>query len=103
RRLHTRSKRDWSSDVCSSDLVGKRGFFGAFPQIGVPTGMLFASAVLALMNWIAPGEAFLEWGWRVPFLLSIVLVIVGLFVRSSRSEERRAGKGGLVWWWLGYT
>src|SRR5699024_8259777 len=67
--------------------VGKRGFFGAFPQIGVPTGMLLASAVLALMNWIAPGEAFLEWGWRVPFLLSIVLVIVGLFVRSSVEES----------------
>lgn len=67
--------------------VGKRGFFGAFPQIGVPTGMLLASAVLALMNWIAPGEAFLEWGWRVPFLLSIILVAVGLFVRSSVEES----------------
>ncbi|WP_022870439.1 MFS transporter [Yaniella halotolerans] len=67
--------------------VGKRGFFGAFPQIGVPTGMLLASAVLALMNWIAPGDAFLEWGWRVPFLLSIVLVLVGLFVRSSVEES----------------
>lgn len=67
--------------------VGRRGFFGAFPQIGVPTGMLLASAVLALMNWIAPGEAFLEWGWRVPFLLSIVLVAVGFVVRSSVEES----------------
>lgn len=67
--------------------VGKRGFFGAFPQIGVPVGMLLASAVLAVMNWIAPGQAFYEWGWRVPFLLSIVLVIVGFFVRSSVEES----------------
>ncbi|GAA2034143.1 MFS transporter [Yaniella flava] len=67
--------------------VGKRGFFGAFPQIGVPVGMLLASAVLALMNWIAPGEAFYEWGWRVPFMLSIVLVVVGLFVRSAVDES----------------
>lgn len=67
--------------------VGKRGFFGAFPQIGVPVGMLLASAVLALMNWIAPGQAFYDWGWRVPFLLSIVLVAVGLFVRSSVDES----------------
>src|SRR5699024_9089481 len=61
--------------------------FGAFPQIGVPTGMLLASAVLARMNWIAPGDAFLEWGWRVPFLLSLVLVLAGLSVRSSVRES----------------
>lgn len=67
--------------------VGRRGFFGAFPQIGVPVGMLLASAVLALMNWIAPGQEFYDWGWRVPFLLSIVLVAVGLFVRSSVDES----------------
>lgn len=66
---------------------GRRGFFGAFPQIGVPTGMLLASAVLAFMNWIAPGQAFYDWGWRVPFLLSMVLVIVGLFVRSAVDES----------------
>lgn len=66
---------------------GRRGFFGAFPQIGVPTGMLLASAVLAIMNWIAPGDAFLEWGWRIPFLLSMVLVIVGLFVRAAVDES----------------
>ena len=66
---------------------GRRGFFGAFPQIGVPTGMLLASAVLAVVNWIAPGQAFYEWGWRIPFLLSLVLVLVGLFVRSTVDES----------------
>lgn len=66
---------------------GRRGFYGAFPQIGVPTGMLLASAVLAMMNWIAPGQAFYDWGWRVPFLLSMVLVVVGLFVRAAVDES----------------
>ena len=67
---------------------GRRGRMGAFPQIGVPIGLLLASGVLALMTGvISPGEAFLEWGWRVPFLLSIVLIVVGLVVRHSVEES----------------
>ncbi|MFF8816549.1 MFS transporter [Leucobacter sp. NPDC015123] len=67
---------------------GKRGRMGAFPQIGVPIGLLLASGVLALMTGvISPGDAFLEWGWRVPFLLSFVLIIVGIVVRRSVEES----------------
>ena len=65
----------------------KRGLFGASPQIGVPIGLLLASMMLALMAQIAPGDAFLEWGWRVPFLLSIVLIGVGYWVRRRVSES----------------
>ncbi len=66
----------------------KRGRMGAFPQIGVPIGMLLASGVLALMTGvISPGEAFLEWGWRIPFLLSIVLIVVGMVVRHAVEES----------------
>lgn len=65
----------------------RRGRFGMFPQLGVPGGMLLASAVLALMTWIAPGEAFLTWGWRVPFLLSLVLVAIGWVVRMAVDES----------------
>ena len=65
----------------------KRGMFGAGPQIGVPIGLLLSSAVLSIMNWVAPGDAFMEWGWRVPFLLSIVLVAVGYFVRMGVDES----------------
>lgn len=66
----------------------KRGRFGAFPQMGVPLGLLLASGVLALMTGvISPGEAFVEWGWRIPFLLSIVLVVVGIIVRRSVEES----------------
>ncbi|MFE5672346.1 MFS transporter [Agromyces sp. NPDC056523] len=67
---------------------GKRGRFGAFPQIGVPIGLLLASGILALMTGvISPGDAFLEWGWRIPFLLSFVLIIVGIVVRRAVDES----------------
>lgn len=65
----------------------KRGLFGAGPQIGVPIGLLMSSGVLSIMNIIAPGDAFLEWGWRVPFLLSFVLVIIGYAVRVGVDES----------------
>ncbi|MCT2088225.1 MHS family MFS transporter [Micrococcus terreus] len=66
----------------------RRGRAGAFPQLGVPLGMLLATGVTAVMTgWIAPGDAFLEWGWRVPFLLSIVLIVVGYFVRRAVDES----------------
>ncbi|UNM95739.1 MHS family MFS transporter [Ignatzschineria rhizosphaerae] len=68
--------------------TNKRGLFGAFPQIGVPLGLLLASAVFALMSGvISPGEAFMEWGWRVPFLLSIVLLFLGHWIRRSVDES----------------
>ncbi|MGU3356828.1 MFS transporter [Microbacterium sp. M4A5_1d] len=65
----------------------RRGAFGASPQIGVPLGLLLASGVMALMAMIAPGEAFLAWGWRVPFLLSVVLILVGWYVRRRVEES----------------
>lgn len=65
----------------------KRGLFGAGPQIGVPIGLLMASGMLAIMDLIAPGDAFMEWGWRVPFLLSILLVFVGMFIRHGVEES----------------
>jgi MFS family permease len=65
----------------------KRGLFGASPQIGVPIGLLLASGVIALMHLIAPGDAFLAWGWRVPFLLSVVLIAVGYWVRRRVEES----------------
>ena len=65
----------------------QRGLFGASPQIGVPLGLLLASGVMALMTIIAPGDAFLEWGWRIPFLLSVVLILVGYYVRRRVEES----------------
>ena len=65
----------------------KRGLFGASPQIGVPLGLLLASGVMALMAVIAPGQAFLDWGWRVPFLFSVVLILVGYYIRRKVEES----------------
>ncbi|GAA5228451.1 MFS transporter [Paeniglutamicibacter antarcticus] len=65
-----------------------RGRAGAFPQLGVPLGMLLASGVMAIMTGIvSPGEAFIAWGWRVPFLLSFILIVVGYFIRRSVEES----------------
>ncbi len=65
----------------------RRGVFGASPQMGVPLGLLLTSGMLALMALIAPGEAFLQWGWRVPFLLSFVLIVIGSYVRRRVEES----------------
>ncbi len=61
---------------------GRRGFFGSWPQMGVPAGLLLANVVFAITSATLP-EA---WGWRVPFLFSIVLVGVGLFIRLRIME-----------------
>ena len=66
----------------------RRGLAGAMPQAGVPLGMLLATAVTALMTGvITPGDAFMEWGWRVPFLLSVVLIVVGHLIRRAVDES----------------
>jgi MFS transporter, MHS family, shikimate and dehydroshikimate transport protein len=65
---------------------GKRGFYGAWPQMGVPAGLLLSTGVFTLFNASLSDAAFLSWGWRVPFLLSIVLVAVGLFIRLRIME-----------------
>jgi MFS family permease len=65
----------------------RRGIFGASPQIGTPLGLLMASGMLATMTLIAPGEAFLEWGWRVPFILSVALIVIGYYIRRRVDES----------------
>jgi MFS family permease len=59
---------------------GRRGYYGSWPQIGVPAGLLLSTGVFAVVSRL-PDDAFLSWGWRVPFLLSGLLVVVGLFIR----------------------
>ncbi|MBF6348692.1 MHS family MFS transporter [Nocardia flavorosea] len=65
----------------------RRGLFGAMPQIGVPIGLLLASAMMASMDALFPGDAFLEWGWRIPFLFSVVLILVGSWLRRRVEES----------------
>lgn len=66
---------------------GKRGLYGAGPQVGVPAGLLLSSAALTLANYIAPGDAFAQWGWRLPFLFSFVLMLVGWWLRIGVAES----------------
>jgi MFS transporter, MHS family, shikimate and dehydroshikimate transport protein len=65
----------------------RRGYYGSWAQMGVPAGLLLANAVLLPLASILTEEQFLAWGWRVPFLLSIVLVAVGLFIRLKIMES----------------
>ncbi|RAX51252.1 MFS transporter [Arthrobacter sp. AQ5-05] len=65
---------------------GKRGFYGSFPQIGLAIGLVLGTGVFALLGGLMSDEAFLAWGWRIAFLLSAVLVGVGLFIRLKVME-----------------
>ncbi|MBB2913265.1 metabolite-proton symporter [Streptosporangium becharense] len=66
---------------------GRRGLFGAFPMMGTPAGMLCANLVFLGTSSLLGEESFMAWGWRVPFLLSIVLVGVGLYLRLQIEES----------------
>src|SRR5215213_7739739 len=65
----------------------QRGFYSSWVQMGVPAGIVLANGVFLLFETSLSEEAFLAWGWRVPFLLSIVLVAVGLYVRLRIEES----------------
>ncbi|GAB7189536.1 MFS transporter [Kineococcus sp. NUM-3379] len=79
----------------------RRAFWASWPQAGVPAGNLVAAAVLAILSATLSDEAFFAWGWRVAFLLSAVLVIVGYWVRQSvedspvfrQAQQRSAERG----------
>ncbi|WP_440100615.1 MFS transporter [Streptosporangium sp. H16] len=67
--------------------AARRGFWASWPQAGAPGGNLLATAVLAVLAAVQTEEAFVSWGWRIPFLLSGVLVLVGMWIRLSISES----------------
>jgi metabolite-proton symporter len=64
----------------------RRGFWTSWPQVGVPAGNLLAAGVLAIMSALQTPQQFISWGWRVPFLLSAVLLLFGWWLRSNLSE-----------------
>ncbi|RZT88510.1 metabolite-proton symporter [Pseudonocardia sediminis] len=65
----------------------RRGFWASWPQAGAPAGQLLANGLLAVMAVVQSEAAFESWGWRIPFLLSAVLVLIGLYVRLSVEES----------------
>jgi MFS transporter, MHS family, shikimate and dehydroshikimate transport protein len=65
----------------------RRGFFGSWPQMGVPAGLLISTLVFKVVEGSMSESAFMSWGWRVPFLASAILVIVGLIIRLKLMES----------------
>ena len=83
-----------SSMILEHAPVGRRGFFGSFTLQGVQAGQIMAAAVfLPLAHYMEP-EAFLSWGWRVPFLLSVVVIIAGYYIRRNVEETPIFAKEG---------
>lgn len=64
----------------------KRALYGSFPQLGAPIGFFFANGTFLLLSWLLSEEQFMTWGWRVPFVASAVLVLIGLYVRVYLHE-----------------
>ena len=67
--------------------VDRRSFFGSFPQIGTPLGMILATGALWGLTSLLGKQAMVEWGWRIPFLFSVVLIVVGAVVRRTVEES----------------
>jgi metabolite-proton symporter len=81
---------EWGGAVLMAAEHGdaaRRGFWASWPQAGVPAGSLLAAAVLAIMASVQTEADFLQWGWRVPFVLSALLVVVGWYIRNRVSES----------------
>jgi metabolite-proton symporter len=81
---------EWGGAVLMAAEHGdsaRRGFWASWPQAGVAAGSLLSAGVLALMAGIQSEADFIAWGWRVPFLLSVVLVVVGWYIRNRVSES----------------
>ena len=81
---------EWSGSVLMAGewtTPERRGFTTSFAQFGAPAGMVLANGALALMTIVVDDAAFLSWGWRVPFLLSFVLILVGLWIRIGVLES----------------
>jgi MHS family shikimate/dehydroshikimate transporter-like MFS transporter len=65
--------------------TGKRGFYGSWPQIGVPAGLLLSAGMVYILSYL-PEADFFAWGWRIAFLISAVLVAIGLYIRLKLME-----------------
>ncbi|HVU29145.1 MAG TPA: MFS transporter [Sphingomicrobium sp.] len=81
---------EWGGAVLMAAEHGdarRRGYWASWPQAGVPLGSLLSAGILALMAGLQSEADFIAWGWRVPFLLSAVLVIVGWYIRNRVAES----------------
>jgi metabolite-proton symporter len=80
---------EWGGSVLMSMEWGSRkrhGFMASLPQLGVPIGLLLSTLAVRVVTGITGANAFNDWGWRIPFLISVVLVGIGFYVRLSVLE-----------------
>ena len=93
-----------SSMILEHAPFGRRGYFASFTLQGVQAGQILAAAVFLPLSYALPNEAFVSWGWRVPFLLSVVVLVAGYIIRreveetpafaEERGQARRAEGAG---------
>jgi metabolite-proton symporter len=82
---------EWGGAVLMAAEHGdaaRRGFWASWPQAGVAAGFLLSAGMLAAINGLVSDADFLAWGWRVPFLASVVLVLIGWYIRNRVAESR---------------
>ncbi|MGM9453584.1 MFS transporter [Legionella bozemanae] len=81
---------EWAGAVVMSAEVSRekeRGFYSSWPNAGAPLGLVISIAIFLLFSAL-PNEQFLSWGWRVPFLLSFIVIMVGLYIRLQIMESK---------------
>lgn len=81
---------EWSGAVLfatENAPKGKRAWYGMFPQLGSPIGFILAASSFLLLGAFLSDEAFMQWGWRIPFIASALLVFVGLYIRLKLHES----------------
>ncbi|TMC09853.1 MAG: MHS family MFS transporter [Chloroflexi bacterium] len=79
---------EWGGSVLLSmewGSVRRRGLVASWPQVGVPIGLILGNGALLVFSNLS-GSAFLSWGWRIPFILSLVLLLIGLYIRLGIAE-----------------
>lgn len=73
--------------TCEHAPAERRGFYGAWVQIGAPAGFVLPLGLFAILTSLLPNDQFMAWGWRIPFLASLLLVGIGLYIRLQLSES----------------
>ncbi|MBM7366889.1 MFS transporter [Gordonia hydrophobica] len=64
----------------------RRGFYGSFPQLGIPIGLILGNGIFLVLTWLTSPDAFMAWGWRIPFWISAVIVLVAMGIHRYLEE-----------------
>lgn len=106
---------EWGGAVLMTFEYAKpsqRGLYASLPQTGASLGLLLASGIVALLSTLLSNTAFMSWGWRVPYIVSVVLVVLGLWIRKnvletpefeSVKKEKAESRMPFVDMWKGYA